>query len=76
VWDVDLPERPETDKEIYAVFLRYRVGGEQIETGYGQKWPDEPRGKGHYIALAEAAGFRHIRSEEIKHTFYLLLQKP
>ena len=76
LWDVDLSERPETDKEIYVVFLRYRVAGEEIGTGYGQRWPDEPRGKGYYIALAETVGFRHIRSEENKHTFYLLFQKP
>ena len=75
MWDVDLSERPETDKEVYVVFLRYRVGEEEIGTGYGQRWPDEPRGRGYYMALAEAVGFRHIRSEQNKHTFYLLFQK-
>jgi ubiquinone/menaquinone biosynthesis C-methylase UbiE len=75
VWDVDLAERPETDKEICVVFLQYRVGKKEIETGYGQRWPDGPPGKGYYIALVEAAGFQHIRSEQNKHAFYLLLQK-
>ena len=75
MWDVDLSERPETDKEMYVVFLRYRVGEDEIGTGYGQRWPDEPRSRGYYIALAEAVGFRLIRSEQNKHTFYLLLQK-
>jgi ubiquinone/menaquinone biosynthesis C-methylase UbiE len=75
VWDVDLAERPETDREVYVVWLRYRVGKKEIETGYGQRWPDGPRGKGYYIDLAKAVGFRHIRSEQNKHTFYLLFQK-
>lgn len=74
-WDVDLAERPETDKEIFVVFLQYRVGDEEIGTGYGQKWPEEARGKDYYIALAEAAGFQLISAEQQDHIFYLVFQK-
>jgi ubiquinone/menaquinone biosynthesis C-methylase UbiE len=75
VWDVDLEQRPETEKEFYIVLLRYRVGEEETGTGYGQRWPEEPRGEKHYITLAQAAGFRHISTERNMHTFYMKFQK-
>jgi len=75
LWEVDLSKRPETDKEAYIVFLRYRVGEQEIGTGYGQRWPDEPRGEKYYLQLAKETGFRHVSTERNQHTCYLLLQK-
>ena len=75
VWEIDLSERPETDKEIYIVQLRYSVGEYEIGTGYGQRWPEETRSRKYYIELAEKAGFQHIQTEKNKHIFYLLFQK-
>ena len=75
IWEVDLAERPETDKEFFILVLRYRVGDSEIGTGYGARWPTEPRGAEYYIALAEDAGFQHVRTERNEHTFYLLFKK-
>ncbi len=75
VWDVDLAQRPETDKELYIVFVRYSVGEVEKGTGYGQRWPEEPRGEEYYITLAQTAGFRHISTDRNKHTFYMKFQK-
>jgi SAM-dependent methyltransferase len=75
MWDVDLSERPDTDKERFMVRLTYHVGNEVIGTGYGQRWPDESRGLKHYVALAEGAGFQHIGTERNRHIFYLLFKK-
>jgi len=75
VWDFDLAERPETDKEIYVVQLHYRIGEFEKGTGYGQRWPEEPRSREYYIELADQAGFRHIQTEQNKHAFYILFQK-
>lgn len=75
VWEIDLSERPETDKKAYILPLRYRVGGEEIETGYGQRWPDESRGEEYYVTLAEHAGFRHVHTERNGNTFHLLFEK-
>ena len=75
VWDIDLSERPEPDKEFYVVQLRYRVGGEEFGTGYGQRWPKETRSTAYYIELAGKAGLQHIQTEKNKHAFYLLFQK-
>jgi ubiquinone/menaquinone biosynthesis C-methylase UbiE len=76
IWDVDLAERPETDKEFYLVGLRYRVGEYEAGTGYGMKWPPESRSVEYYIHLAQEAGFRHISTERQKHTFHLEFVKP
>ena len=76
LWEIDLAERPDTDKEIYIVQLRYRVGEYEVSTGYGQRWPEEMRNRNYYIELAKNAGFQLVESQTNKHTFYLLLQKP
>jgi len=75
IWDVDLAVRPMTEKEIYAVPVNYRVGADVVQTGYGQKWPTEPRGEAYYLQLAEAAGFELISKTRNKNTFFFLLKK-
>jgi len=75
LWEVDLAERPITDKEIYAVHLQYRVREEEIETGYGQKWPAEARGEAHYLSLAREAGFQHLSTVRNGSTFHMVFQK-
>ena len=51
------------------------MGDDEIGTGYGQKWPEEARGKEYYIALAETIGFKLISTEQQDHIFYLVFQK-
>jgi len=75
VWDVDLAEIPETDKEIYIVHLRYKISAEFKETGYGKRWPKDPRGMGHYLEMAEAVGLVEDDSRHVGNTFYLCLRK-
>jgi ubiquinone/menaquinone biosynthesis C-methylase UbiE len=75
VWDIDLSHRPETDKEFYIVFLRYRVHDEEIGTGYGARWPAEQRGEKYYLSLAEKAGFKHLKTERNQHTFRMFFEK-
>jgi len=75
VWDVDLSEPPITGKDIYVVQLCCRVGGMEIETGYGQRWPSQPYGEENYISMAKEAGFRLLNRERNEHTFSLVFQK-
>ncbi len=75
IWEVDLPERPATDKEFYLVPLRYRVGDYEMGTGYGMRWPDGPRGEAYYIQLVEDAGFQHLATERCSHILYFVLAK-
>lgn len=63
VWDVDLSNRPDTDREIYIVSLRCRVGSVEVETGYGQKWPEQPYGEEDFTNMAVEAGFRLLHRE-------------
>jgi ubiquinone/menaquinone biosynthesis C-methylase UbiE len=75
VWEIDLEERMETNKEAFVVFLRYCVGNEEFGTGYGQPWPTEPRGEKYYVELAVNAGFKHIHTEREEHTINIVFLK-
>jgi len=75
MWEIDLAELPETDKEFYIVHLRYKIGQEFKETGYGMRWPKEPRGVDYYLKLAAAVGLVEVNSRSVGDTFYLCLQK-
>ena len=75
LWDVDLSKRPDTKKEFYLVRLHYRVGDFEKGTGYGMKWPVEPRSVEYYLQLAEEAGFQLLTVERNKHIFYLVFIK-
>lgn len=71
LWDVDLSKRPDTKKEFYLLRLRYQVGQFKKGTGYGRKWPEEPRSEDYYIQLAREAGFQHFETERTGHVFQL-----
>jgi ubiquinone/menaquinone biosynthesis C-methylase UbiE len=75
IWDIDLSERPNTDKEFYVIRLLYKLGKKEFKTGYGQRWPKEARGEKYYIALAEEAGFQHVSTERNKKVFHMLFKK-
>jgi ubiquinone/menaquinone biosynthesis C-methylase UbiE len=75
LWDVDLSTLPGTKKGYYLVRLHYRVGDYKKGTGYGMRWPDEPRSEAYYAQLAEQAGFQLHTSERNKHIFYLVFIK-
>lgn len=75
IWEVDLAEKPETDKEFYIVHLRYKTGPEYKETGYGMRWPKYPRGMKDYLEMAEAVGLVEDTSRLVGNTFYLVLRK-
>ncbi|MCJ7695310.1 MAG: class I SAM-dependent methyltransferase [Anaerolineaceae bacterium] len=76
IWDLDLDELPQTDKEFYLVKLRYLVGTFETGTGYGMRWPTEPHSETYYKQLAEKTGFQLLSAERVKHTFYHLYSKP
>ena len=71
LWDVDLSSRPDTNKEMYLVQLKCRIGEEVIETGYGQRWPTNACGQADYIKLANSVGFRLVQIKKIENLFHL-----
>lgn len=76
IWDVSVPERLDDDRDIYAQPLTVIVGGREIETGYGQHWPEEAHDIGFYLDLAESSGFQVLEQREEGRILFLSLQKP
>ena len=75
IWDVDLEDLPDTDKEFYIVHLRYKIDQEYKETGYGMRWPKESRGIKDYLGMAKTVGLNKETSRQVGNTFYLSLKK-
>ena len=76
VWEASVSRPAETDKPSYVILLRVLVKDREIETGYGQPWPDEPHDPEYYTAVVEEAGFKVIGKQEDGRLFRLVLQKP
>ena len=76
IWDGRIPTRLEDSKEIVAFHLNIQLPGEEIETGYGVKWPEEEIDADYYLQLAEGVGFELVESDFSEITFNLHLKKP
>ncbi len=75
IWDVELPERLDGDKDVAVFPLRIRLPGEVITTGYGTRWPERKQDAAYYARLAEAAGFEVLRKQAAGGTLFLELRK-
>lgn len=71
VWDVDLSERPAGRKDSFALPLLLRIGEERVDTAYGARWPEVPRGEEQLVQMAQQAGLRLDYSLRKANTFYL-----
>ena len=52
------------EKDIYVVPVVVRVADREIETGYGQPWPEEKCDLAFYLGLAEKTGFNVIDQQK------------
>jgi SAM-dependent methyltransferase len=75
IWDVNIPPRENAEQDIAAYPFRFILPGEEIETGYGVRWPENGRKISEYVALAEAAGFRVESHHKDEHVFHIELVK-
>lgn len=75
IWDVVIPPRGDTDKELFVVPVLATVFDEEIETGYGVKWKDLEQDLSYFTGLAEEVGFKVVAKEEQDQMFYLHLRK-
>ncbi len=76
IWDADLPQCMEDDKDIVAFYLSIKLPDREIETGYGTKWPEQRQGLPYYKEMAENRGFvvsAHVQNGRV---FFLEMQKP
>jgi ubiquinone/menaquinone biosynthesis C-methylase UbiE len=74
LWDLKIPERPETEKEIYAIKLKVDIGDKKISTGYGTKW-GKKFDMEHYLDLGESVGFKVTEKEINGETFFIKFRK-
>ena len=70
LWDLTLPERPETEKDIYAIKLEVDIGVKKITTGYGTSW-GKKFDMEHYLDLGKKVGFKVIEKEVNGETFFI-----
>jgi len=76
IWDVDLPQCLNQEKDTVAFYLNIKSPDREIETGYGTKWPERIQGLPYYKEIAERVGFIASDFKESGRVFYLELQKP
>jgi len=76
IWDVFVPQCLDDEKDIFAVPILIRVAGQEIETGYGQLWPEEECDLAFYLGLVEKSGFQVVTQRQHGRVFRLELQKP
>jgi ubiquinone/menaquinone biosynthesis C-methylase UbiE len=75
IWDAVFGPRPE-GKQVAMIPVAVKIKGENIETGFSRRWPDEVQDLDHYRGLAEAAGFTVVEVDQKAAWFRLVLQKP
>jgi len=76
IWDVDLPQSLDEEKDIVAFHLNIKLPEREIETGYGTKWPEQRQGLPYYKEIAERVGLTVSDHKESGQVFYLELRKP
>ena len=74
LWDLTIPDRPETDKDTYAVKLEVDIGKKKITTGYGTRWGKKYNLE-RYLDLGEKVGLKVIDQEVNGETFFIKFQK-
>ncbi len=70
LWDLTIPKRPKTEKNMYAIKLEVDIGNKKISTGYGIRWGKKFDMK-HYLDLGENIGFKIIEKEVNRETFFI-----
>jgi ubiquinone/menaquinone biosynthesis C-methylase UbiE len=76
IWDASIPQRMDDERDIFVIPVLVKVSGKEIETGYGQPWPEEVRDLAFYLDLAEQSGFQIVDRNKNGQVFFLQLQKP
>jgi ubiquinone/menaquinone biosynthesis C-methylase UbiE len=76
IWDMSIPQRLDDERDIFVLPLLVKIGSKEIETGYGQPWPEKVRDLPFYLDLAKESGFHVVDQKKNKRVFFLQLQKP
>jgi ubiquinone/menaquinone biosynthesis C-methylase UbiE len=76
IWDINLPQRLDEEKDIAVIFLKVKLPDREIETGYGTKWPNQTQDLSYYKEIANQVGFIIADQNKDESIFFLELQKP
>ncbi|MFX1570552.1 MAG: class I SAM-dependent methyltransferase [Promethearchaeota archaeon] len=74
LWDLIIPDKPDTDKKFYAIKLEINIGEKKISTGYGTQWSKKFT-KQHYIDLGQKVGFKVLEAETNGEIFFIKYAK-
>ncbi len=75
VWDFAFPAANDTTKKVAAFHLNVKLPDNEINTGYGTKWPKTNLNQAYYLQLAQKTGFEVVSKEKNGQWFYIELQK-
>jgi ubiquinone/menaquinone biosynthesis C-methylase UbiE len=76
IWDVEIPQRIDIDKDVVAFYLKAILPDREVETGYGTKWPEKIKDLSHYKEMAKSTGFITAEQKANGRVFFLEFQKP
>lgn len=74
-WDLEIPERLDESKKIYAVSLQIKLPEEIVETGYGTKWENKIQNLEYFEELGKKVGFKVIETRNERELFQLKFMK-
>ena len=74
IWDIIIPDRRDSEKDFFGLYLNIKIGEKHIDTGYATFWDKEQDIKD-YLKLAKSAGFS-IKEQSIEgNTFFIKCRK-
>jgi len=74
LWDLTIPDRPETEKDTYAIKLEVDIGDKKISAGYGTRWGQKINMQ-RYLDLGKNLGLKVIEQKVNGETFFIKYQK-
>jgi SAM-dependent methyltransferase len=76
LWDVEIPKRPEPERDMLVFPLQVQLPTTVISTGYGTPYTEMATRMEDYLEPAQRVGLRVVEKSQAGQTFYGRFQKP
>lgn len=76
LWDVEIPRRPEPERDMLVFPLQVQLPSAVIDTGYGTPYTEKNVTLEDYKTLAARSGLQMLESSRAGQTFFCKFQKP
>lgn len=76
LWDVEIPQRPEPERDMLVFPLQIHLPSTVINTGYGTPYTEKTVKLEDYLTLAARCGFQTLESYRAGQTIFCKFQKP